>query len=131
MPHPVMFEQTDARLRRIRQVTLALPGAQEKVSHGRPAFFTTKVFAYYGGSEKVEGRWVEHAQCVLLLLDSDERAALVQDERVFVPGYLGAYGWIGFDLPALRGDWTEVAELVESSYRNTAGPGLVAQLDGS
>mgnify|MGYP000895616343 CR=1 FL=1 len=33
----------------------ALPGAAEKVSHGRPAFFTTKVFAYYGGSRKVDG----------------------------------------------------------------------------
>lgn len=129
MAHPPMFDDDDPRLRRVRELALALPRADEKVSHGRPAFFTTKVFAYYGGSEKVDGEWVQHPQCLLLAPAPDERAALVEDERVFVPGYLGASGWIGFELPTLKGDWGEVAELLEDSYRQTTGKRLLAELD--
>ncbi len=51
VPHPRMFDDDDPVLRRVREVTLTFPDAAEKVSHGIPAFYTTKVFAYYGGSE--------------------------------------------------------------------------------
>ena len=36
--------------------------------------------------------------------------------RFFVPPYVGPKGWIGIRLDA-RVDWTEVATLVERSYR--------------
>lgn len=124
-----MFADDDPLLARVRRIALALPGAAEKVSHGRPAFFTAKVFAYYGGAEKVDGEWVQHEQSVMVLLDRDEREALLADPRVYVPGYLGAYGWLGLDLHAAAGGWDEVAELVESSYRGTAPRRLVAELD--
>lgn len=52
MAHPRRFQANDPLLSRVRLVALALPGAQEKISHGRPAFFTDKVFAYYGGSTR-------------------------------------------------------------------------------
>lgn len=35
-----MFDETDPLLARVRGIALALPEAGEKVSHGRPAFFT-------------------------------------------------------------------------------------------
>ena len=54
--HPRMFDDDDPVLARVRTIALALPDAAEKVSHGRPAFFTTKVFAYYGGSLKVDAK---------------------------------------------------------------------------
>jgi hypothetical protein len=132
VPHPKMFEDDDPFLHRVREMALALPGAAEKVSHGRPAFYTKKVFAYYGGSEKVDGEWVQHPRCVLVLPGPDELPSLVQDERYYVPGYLGAYGWIGFELPPLRAaraTWAEVGELLDASFRNTAGKRLVAELD--
>ena len=106
----------------------AFPEAQEKVSHGRPTFFTKKVFAYYGGSVKVDGEYVQHPHAVLVLPDSDERRALVEDARVFVPAYLGPYGWVGFDLDDAT-DWDEVSELIDESYRNTAPRKAIAQLD--
>lgn len=56
MAHPLMFDAGDPLLARLRGIALAMPGAAEKVSHGRPAFFTTKVFAYYGGTTKQEHR---------------------------------------------------------------------------
>ncbi|GHJ59488.1 phosphoribosylglycinamide formyltransferase [Nocardioides sp. OK12] len=130
MPHPQMFDDDDPVLARVRTIALALPDAAEKVSHGRPAFFTTKVFAYYGGSVKVAGSYVQHEQAVMVLTDPDDRQALVDDPRVFVPAYLGPSGWLGVDLDLEGSDWDEVAELLDASYRRTAGARRVARLDG-
>lgn len=130
MAHPQMFDDDDPQLVQVRAIALALPGAQEKISHGRPAFFTTKVHCYYGGSVTVDGRWEAHDQAVVLHLPSAETAALQQDPRCFVPAYLGASGWIGLDLDA-RTDAQELAELIEESYRTVAPRRLVAALDGT
>lgn len=131
-----MFDDDDPFLARVRELALALPDAAEKVSHGRPAFFTTKVFAYYGGSVKADGEWVDHPRCVLVLLGPGEREAMLPDQRSFVPAYLGPSGWIGLDLvPGLEDDrveavdWDEVAEWLDASYRQTAGVRRVRRLD--
>ena len=52
MAHPQQFDDDDPVLSRVRELCLALPGAAEKVSHGRPMFFTRKAFAIYGGVTK-------------------------------------------------------------------------------
>ena len=132
MPHPKMFDDADPRLARVREIALGFPGAAEKVSHGHPAFFTTKVFAYYGGSQRIDGAWVRHEHTLLVLPDPAEREPLLADERCYQPAYLGAYGWVGIAVPAPRAArraWAEIAELVDESYRNTAGKRLVAELD--
>lgn len=99
MAHPDMFERDDPLLGRVRSIALDLPGASEKISHGRPAFFTRKVFAYYGGSVRQDaGDWVQHPQSVVVMLDLDERAALREDPRTYIPAYLGPSGWLGADL---------------------------------
>lgn len=128
MPHPRMFDDDDLVLAEVRRIALALPGAGEKVSHGRPAFYTKKVFAYYGGSQRLDGDWVQHDQSIMVLPDADERRALLEDPRCFVPAYLGPSGWLGVDLGG-QTDWSEVAELVDASYRRTAPARLVAELD--
>ena len=123
-----MFDDDDQVLARVRELAFAFPDAAEKVSHGRPAFFTTKVFAYYGGSEKVDGTWVEHPRCVMVLTDEGERRALLGEERAFVPAYLGPSGWVGVDLTDDTA-WDEVGELLDASYRLTAGVRRVAAVD--
>ena len=128
MPHPRMFDDDDPMLGRVRELTLSFPDAAEKVSHGIPAFHTTKVFAYYGGSEKVGGGYERHAASLMVLADPVERPALLEDERCFHPMYLGVSGWIGIDLDDDT-DWDEVRELVETSYRLTAGARRVRRLD--
>ena len=128
-----MFDPDDPCLRRLRAICLALPGADEKVSHGRPNFFTRKVFAIFGGSLKGDHSAETARHAVLFLPDADDRPALLDDERFFVPAYVGASGWLGLSFALAGGfervDWEEVAELVDASYRNTAPAGLVAQLD--
>jgi predicted DNA-binding protein (MmcQ/YjbR family) len=123
-----MFDEADPVLGRVRAFALEFPDAAEKISHGHPAFFTTKVFAYYGGSVKVDGTYRQHERSVLVFIDSDERAALLADNRCYVPAYLGAYGWIGVDLTDDT-DWDEINELLDASYRRTAGRRRVAVLD--
>jgi len=133
-----MFNDEDPLLQRVSALALAFPGAEMKVSHGRPAFFTKKIFAYYSGSVKgvngrgVNGRgvneWVQHPQSLMVIPDPGDRQALVEDSRVYLPAYLGPYGWIGIDLDE-RTDWSEIAELLDASYRLTAPKRNTAELD--
>jgi hypothetical protein len=133
MPHPVMFEDTDPYLARLRAVCLALPEAQEKVSHGRPSFFTKKVFADYGAVVRGDHDPEPYARSLVFLPDAADRPALLADDRIFEPAYLGPYGWLGLDLSrggsVARVPWDEVAELVDASYRLTAPARLVRLLD--
>jgi predicted DNA-binding protein (MmcQ/YjbR family) len=123
-----MFDDDDPFLEQLRRLAVAFPNAGEKVSHGRPAFFTKKIFAYYGGSLKVEGDWIEHPHSVIVQPDEGDRRAFLEDARTFVPAYLGPSGWIGIDLDD-RTDWSEIAELLDASYRLTAPARDVALLD--
>jgi predicted DNA-binding protein (MmcQ/YjbR family) len=123
-----MFDDDDPYLVRVRGLAQMLPGAAEKISHGRPAFHTKKVFAYYGGSLKVDDAWVEHARSVMVQPDPGDRRALIEDPRIYVPAYLGPSGWVGIDLDADT-DWSEIEELLDASYRLTAPRKLVDELD--
>jgi len=123
-----MFDDADPLLAEVRRLALTFPDAAEKISHGHPAFYTTKVFAYYGGSVKVDGVYQQHDHSVLVLVDPDEQAALLAEPRCYAPAYLAASGWVGVDL-ADDTDWAEIGELLDASYRRTAGPRRVARLD--
>ncbi len=132
MAHPQHFDDNDPILAQLRQLCLALPGTDEKVSHGRPAFFTKKIFAMYGAVVKGEHHAGDHDNALVFLPTEDEAVALDQDDRFFVPAYWGPYGWRGTDLGiAADGgiDWDEAAELIEESFRSTATKKLVGELD--
>lgn len=128
MTHPLMFSSDDPLLARIRAIALTFPEADEKVSHGRPAFFTQKVFCYFGGSQRIDEEWVAHDAAIMVRPDADDDPALRQDPRFWVPAYLAPSGWLGIDLDEDT-DWQEIAELVDASYRMTALRRLVKQLD--
>lgn len=130
MTHPVMFSDDDPGLGELRELCLAYPGAEERVSHGRPTFRAGKIFAVFGGGEKIrpgEHRRVDSA--LIVKADETELPALDEDPRFFVPAYYGPYGWRALDLADPATDWTEVAELVDASYRLTAKKTLVKELD--
>lgn len=128
MTHPLMFSPDDPLLARVRDIALTFPEADEKVSHGRPAFFTQKVFCYFGGSQRIDEEWVAHDAAIMVRPDADDDPALRQDPRFWVPAYLEPSGWLGIDLDEDT-DWQEIAELVDASYRMTAPRRLVKQLD--
>ena len=129
MAHAPHFDPKDPVLAKLRAICLALPGSDEKVSHGRPAFFTKKIFAIYGAVTKGDHHSGEYEQSLVFQPDPDEADALAQHERTFTPAYWGPYGWLGYDLSASTVNWDEVAELVEDSFRQTATNKLIGQLE--
>ncbi|TGD84832.1 MmcQ/YjbR family DNA-binding protein [Mycolicibacterium sp. CH28] len=130
MPHPVMFDDGDPILTRVRAIALAFPEATEKISHGRPTFGAPKMFAVYGGSRKnTSGPMTRYDHALLVKVDGSEQQALQQDPRFFYPAYLGPFGWLGLDFDAADVDWTEVTELVDASFRLQAPARLVRLLD--
>lgn len=125
-----MFSDDDPGLAELREICLSYPGAEERISHGRPTFRANKIFAAFGGSQKI--RPGEHRQVPSALIftpDPVDLPAIEDDHRFFVPAYYGPYGGRALDLAAPDVDWTEVAELVDASYRRVASPRLVAELD--
>ena len=129
MAHPEMFDRDDPVLARVRALALGFPGADEKISHGRPAFYTKKVFAYYGGAVRHgAGDWEQHPHSIVIRLEDYERASLLDERRAFEPAYFGPSGWLGIDLSP-ESDFDEIEELLDSSYRNTATRRLITQLD--
>ena len=93
--------------------------------------------AWYGGSTKGSADTrIRYDRALIILPDDTDRAALAEDKRFFAPAYLTPSGWIGIDLAAGGAtapedvDWQEVAELLDTSYRQVAGVRRVARLDG-
>ena len=62
--------------------------------------------------------------------EADERPALVSDQRFYVPPYFGPGGWLALDFTTKKVDWSEVGELMESSYRQVALKRMLRALDG-
>jgi predicted DNA-binding protein (MmcQ/YjbR family) len=96
-----------ARLRRLREIALALPETTEVEAWGHPTFrVRNKMFATCGND----------AGNVNFKADPDEREGLLGDEeRFFVPAYAGRFGWVGLRLEGVV-DWDEVTELVTTSF---------------
>ena len=102
-------------LPKLRKICLALPCSTEVKAWGTSTFRCGKLFAMYaaksdhhGGGR--EGVWLKAAFGVQELMIRD------RPERFFKPPYVGPSGWIGVWLDK-RPNWTEVAELVEDSWK--------------
>jgi hypothetical protein len=120
-----MYRDDDPYLSELRAVCLALPETAEVEAWGRPTFRAgKKMFAVFTGSE-------EERYTLIFKPEVDERPALVEDERFHVPPYFGPGGWLGLDFTAAPVDWDEVAELVESSYRQVALKRMLKALEPS
>ncbi len=118
-----MYRDDDPYLAELREVCLALPESAEVEAWGRPTFRAGKrMFAVFEGAEG-------HPFAVVFKPDPGERPALVDDPRFYVPAYYGPSGWLALDLTAAPVDWEEVAELVETSYRQVALKRMLAALD--
>jgi len=118
---------TDAqRVERLRALCLALPEANERVSHGEPTWFAGKgkVFAmldnYHHGAEHL-AVWLPQP------LGVQETLIAAEPERFFRPPYVGPSGWVGMRLDG-DPDWTLVAKLLREAYVHVATRKLLAQL---
>ena len=94
-------------LDRVREICLALPEVEERLSHGTPAWFVRgkKSFATFWDDHHGDGRL-----CVWCAAPPGMQEALVAGEpdHYFRPPYVGHRGWLGVHLN--RGlDWNEIA----------------------
>ena len=123
MAHPRMYRDDDPFLSELRSICLELPEAAEVEAWGRPTFRAgKKIFAVFTGS-------TEDRSSVIFKPDADERPALVNDPRFYVPPYFGPGGWLALDFTVAPVDWAEVGELVETSYRQVALKRMLKVLD--
>jgi predicted DNA-binding protein (MmcQ/YjbR family) len=60
--------------------------------------------------------------------DPEDDPALRQDARIYSPPYFGASGWLALELERVD-EWSEVAELVDASYRQVALKRQLAALE--
>lgn len=119
-----MYREDDPYLASLRAVCLALPETAEVEAWGRPTFRAGKrIFAVFTGTD-------ERPYGVVLKPAAEERPALLEEPRFYVPPYFGPGGWVALDFDAAPVDWTEVAELVETSYRAVALRRMLRALDG-
>jgi predicted DNA-binding protein (MmcQ/YjbR family) len=127
MSHPRTYRDEDQYLADVRRIALSFPEASEVEAWGRPTFRAgKKMFAVWTNHEG-------HGFGVVFKPEADERPALLEDERFYVPPYFGPAGWLALDLTAGRKrkvDWDEVTELLEGSYRQVALKRMLAKLDG-
>jgi len=83
----------------VRRLCLALPGTEERLSHGEPTFFTGgKVFVMFANNHHGDGR-----VAVWLPVPSGLQPGLIagDPERYFHPPYVGVRGWVGIVLAGL------------------------------
>jgi hypothetical protein len=115
---------------RLGELTAELPGVEMQDEHGHTGFLLGgKRFAWLLVDHHGDGRlalWVK--------APPGEQAALVggDPKRYFVPAYLGPRGWVGVNLDdASTPDWDEVAALLETGWRMSAGKRAVAAFEAA
>lgn len=125
MEHPLLFDEGDVLVERIRALSRRLPEAVETLNHGRPSWKAGekgRAFAVLGAS-------MDRPDTLVFKPDPAEAPAWREDPRVFVPKYWGPSGWLAIDLDRDAQDWSETSELIETSYRQVALRRQLAVLD--
>jgi predicted DNA-binding protein (MmcQ/YjbR family) len=97
-------------LSRMRRTCLALPGMEEKLSHGHPSFATSE--GIYAVIEEYRG---ELSICVKVGLEV--QGAFLADPRYYLTPYSGRLGWVSLKVHAAPLDWEEIDGLLAGSHR--------------
>ncbi len=105
------------QLKRVRELTSALPDVTEQISHGHPTFWVKKkVFAYFLDNHHNDGRlalWcIASPGAQQMLVDSNP-------DHYFVPPYVGKSGWVGVRLDQDNA-WPQISAVLESAYETRA-----------
>ena len=121
-------------LDRVRQIALALPGVNERTSHGEPCFFVRdkRPLCYFHDNHNGDRR--TSLWCPVPPGVHDEMVS-AEPVRFFAPptSSSGAFrDWLGVYLDTTQPqpvDWIEIAALVEDAFRHIAPNVLIRELD--
>ncbi|MEQ6331917.1 phosphoribosylglycinamide formyltransferase [Sphingobium sp. MK2] len=118
----------DWLLNKVRESALALPQADEILSHGMPCFGIVKgkKFAYFTRDHHGDG-------IIALLVKTtapEEQASLMEADpaRYYRPAYFGN-DWVGIRLDLGDTDWDHIAERLRASWRQVAPKKLLGLMD--
>jgi phosphoribosylglycinamide formyltransferase 1 len=118
----------DFLIAQVRERALALPEADEVLSHGMPCFgiIKGKKFAYVSNDHHDDGR----VALLVKISGAEEQAMLIeQDEtRYYRPPYFGD-SWVGIRLDLGDTDWDHIGEWLSKSWRAVAPRKLAAMMD--
>lgn len=117
----VMRDRTpEAKLGRVREIAVALPGAEETTSHGMPCFRVAggKMFCYFTHDHHGDGI----VAIIVKTSGPDEQAQLIDQDpdAYYRPAYFGPSGWVGVRLDTPDTDWDHVADRIELSWKLVA-----------
>lgn len=117
----------ERQVERVRRICVAMPEAEERLSHGEPTFFVRKkVFAMMSNDHHGDG----HVAVVLAAPPGlQEQLVAEAPAKFYRPPYVGHRGWIGVEIDAVDDD--ELASLVHEAWRLIAPKRLVMQADGA
>jgi hypothetical protein len=118
----------------VRNIVLALPAVNERLSHGEPCFFVRdrRPLCYFHDDHNDDGRmslWCPAPP------GAQEELVSAEPERFFKPpaSSRGVFSsWLGMYLDTTgtnKVDWREVTAILKDAYRVVAPKKLVAQLD--
>lgn len=118
----------DHLIAKVRELAMALPEADEVISHGMPCFgiIKGKKFAYISRDHHGDGKLallvkISGVEEQAMLIDSDE-------ERYYRPPYFGD-GWIGMRLDLGDNDWDHIGDWLSKSWRAVAPKKLAVMMD--
>ena len=111
----------EADLVRLRAVCLALPGTDETVSHGIPAFRAGgRMFAYFRHNHHGDDLTVV---CVRTTGREEQEMLIEADPALYSwPAYLGPSGWISMNLAPRDTDWAHIESRLLTSHRLAMPP---------
>jgi phosphoribosylglycinamide formyltransferase-1 len=114
----------------IRTRAMAMPEAEESLSHGMPCFGIVKgkKFAWISNDHHGDGKLALLAK----ISGPDEQAQLIENDpaRYYRPAYFGS-DWIAIRLDLGDTDWDAIAEWIARSWRSVAPKKLTALMDAA
>jgi phosphoribosylglycinamide formyltransferase-1 len=100
---------------RVRELAMALPEADEVISHGMPCFGIVKgkKFAYFTEDHHGDGK----IALLVKISGAEEQAMLIEldEDRYYRPAYFGD-GWVGIRLDLGDTDWDAIGEWLRKSW---------------
>ena len=123
--HPDVVDPQHPLVQRLREICLSYPETVEVRSWGRPTFRAgKKIFIVAGATMNVP-------LSIIFKPEDDERLAYLERARLLQPALLGTGRLASDTLDADDPDWTELAEIIDASYRQVAlgAPDQPSRLD--
>jgi hypothetical protein len=102
---------------RVRAICRALPGCEERQSHGSPGFFAGRQFVMLWPHGHHDHQF-PHLWCAAPP-GAQQELTSSEPDRFFRPPYVGHRGWIGVRLDG-DVDWAEVAEICREAHQMIA-----------